>query len=195
MLILMIVVVEGPSAAGKTTWCRRHAPRWLPEPGRWTMAEILRYQRDRWRKAVDADTAGELIVLDGDPFKLYCTWAQRKLDQITEADWRDEVERFRRHFARNEYGLADLVLYADPPVDVLIRHKEADSTRTRRNFDLHIAMRPYFRQWYEAVADLDRARVLWEHPSIGITEALIKLGPRPARSGADLFDRLLDLIV
>ena len=157
--------------------------------------EILRYQRDRWRKAVDADTAGELIVLDGDPFKLYYSWAQRQLDHITEADWRDEVKGSRRQFALDEYGLADLVLYADPGVDVLIRHKKSDSTRTRRNFDLHIAMRPYMRQWYEAVADLDRARVVWEHPSSGITEALTKLGPRPDRSGADIFDRLLDLIV
>jgi hypothetical protein len=83
------------------------------EPGTWTTEEILRYERDRWRKAVDADTAGELIVLDGDPFKLYYTWAQRKLDQIAEADWRDEVERFAAILRDDEYGLADLVLYAD----------------------------------------------------------------------------------
>ena len=27
----MIVVVEGPSAAGKTTWCRRHLTIFVPE--------------------------------------------------------------------------------------------------------------------------------------------------------------------
>jgi hypothetical protein len=192
MLMMVIVVVEGPSAAGKTTWCRRHASRWLAEPGRWTMDEIFRYQRDRWREALDADAAGDLIVLDGDPFKLYYAWAQWNLDQITAADWRSEVERFRRHFARHEHGIADLVLYADPPIGDLIRRKEADPGRARRNFALHTAMRPYFRQWYQAVADLDPARVIWDHPASGISEAMFTLGARPARSSTNLFDRLLD---
>jgi hypothetical protein len=96
-LASVIVVVEGPSAAGKTTWCRRHASRWLPEPGRWPIEEVYRYQVGRWRQAVKADEAGEVIMLDGDPFKLYYFWAQFQLGRITEASWHHRGELAERH--------------------------------------------------------------------------------------------------
>lgn len=188
---MVIIVVEGPSAAGKTTWCKQHAPRWLPEPGRWSTEEIHRFQLDRWQQAVSADAAGEVIVLDGDPFKLYYDWAQRQLDQISESTWSEEVDRARNLFNRGAYGLADVVLYSDPGIDELTRRKSQDTSRRRRNFERHTAMRPYFRQWYEAVASLDPARVIWHLPATGIPDTLIALGPRQVRSGSDLFDRLM----
>ncbi len=39
------------------------------------MDQILLYQVDRWRRAVAVDERGEVVVLDGDPFKLYYGWA------------------------------------------------------------------------------------------------------------------------
>ena len=187
----MIIVVEGPSAAGKTTWCTQHAPRWLPEPGRWSLDEVLRYQRQRWRDAVEADASGEVIVLDGDPFKLYYSWAQRKLGIATEEEWLAEVSRTRQQFSEGSYGISDLVLFADPGADELARRREADTTRRRRNFALHTAMRPYFRTWYEAVACLDPSRVIWHHPTTGLSEPTLNLGSRRDRSNVDLFDELL----
>lgn len=187
----MIVVVEGPSAAGKTTWCRRHARRWLPEPGRWPRERVLAYQRWRGREALQADAAGEVVVLDGDPFKLYYPYAQRWLGEITTGDWEAEVARARPLVAAGDHGLADLVLYADPGAAELARRRESDPTRTRRNFARHTAMRPAFRRWYEAVASLDPARVVWSHPDGGLTEELLAVGRRDPRSGAGLFDRLL----
>src|SRR4051794_5201410 len=97
-LVLVIVVVEGPSAAGKTTWCRMHARRWLPEPGALPMDENLHYQIDRWREAVACDARGELVVLDGDPFKLYYSWASWKVGHISESSWREHAEEARCRF-------------------------------------------------------------------------------------------------
>ena len=187
----MIVVVEGPSAAGKTTWCRRHADRWLPEPGRWPMDEVLAYQRGRWREAVRDDVAGEVVILDGDPFKLYYAYAQRCLGEITDHGWAAEVARVRPLVAGGDHGLADLILYADPGEAELARRRDRDAARTRRNFARHTAMRPAFRRWYEAVASLDPARVVWSHPARGLTDDLPAIGRRDPRSGADVFDRLL----
>ena len=156
------------------------------------MDEIRRYQLGRWHQAVAADEAGEVIVLDGDPFKLYYTWAQLRLGEITADEWDDQLSRTRQLFAHGDHGLADIVLYADPGVEELARRRGADTSRTRRNFDRHTAMRPYFRQWYEAVASIDPGRVIWEHPADGVSDALLKRGRRPHRSGSDLFDRLLE---
>ena len=188
----MIVVVEGPSAAGKTTWCRRHADLWLPEPGRWPWEEILRYQLDRWRQATEADAHGRVVVLDGDPVKLYYAWAQLKLGLISDDAWRAEVERVRALFLIGQFGLPDLVLYADPGADELARRKETDHTRTRRNFDLHLVMAPHFGTWFEALAALEPDRVRWEHPESGLDPELLALGRRRNRSDVNQLDALLD---
>lgn len=187
----MIVVVEGPSATGKTTWCRRHAPRWLPEAGRWSTDDILRYQIDRWRRALASDARGEVAVLDGDPFELYYSWAAWRVGNLSETDWEAAVETTRRHFVAGDYGLADLILYADPGEDELRRRREADNARSRRNFGLHTSMRPYLRQWYEAISRLDPTRVVWEHPADGLTADLLAIGPRPARPDPERFDVLI----
>ena len=190
-LVIVIVVVEGPSAAGKTTWCRDDASTWLAEPGRWPMEEILRYQIERWRKAVAADARGEIVVLDGDPFKLYYSWASWRVGHITDEQWSEALEAARHQFVEGNYGLADLILYADPGLEELRRRRDADATRLRRNFELHTSMRPHFRAWYESVAALDRHRVVWEHPDGGLTDELLAIGRRPERSDPRLFEKLL----
>lgn len=155
------------------------------------MERVLAYQRSRWREALRADAAGEVVVLDGDPFKLYYPYARRWLGEITAGDWESEVARVRPLVAAGNHGLADLVLYADPGAPELARRRDGDPTRTRRNFARHTAMRPAFRRWYAAVASLDPARVVWSHPAGGLTDDLLAVGRRDPRSGAVLFDRLL----
>lgn len=190
----MIVVVEGPSAAGKTTWCARHATDWLPEPGRWSMDEILRYQIGRWRHAVAADEQGETVVLDGDPFKLYLDWARWRAGASSESQWEAAVAVARRSVAAGDLGLADLILYSDPGEEELRRRKESDRTRSRRNFARNTAMRHRFRQWYEAVGALDADRVIWEHPSEGLGDRHLQVGRRSGRSAPATFDALLGLL-
>lgn len=117
---------------------------------------------------------------------------QWRVGQTNDAEWREAAERGRKRFAFGDYGLADLVLYADPGIERLRRHKEGDLTRRRHNFDLHTSMRPYFQQWYESVANLDPDRVIWHHPTDGISADLLRVGRRPQRSSVKLLDRVLD---
>jgi hypothetical protein len=81
-------------------------------------------------------------------------------------------------------------MYANPNVD-LMRRKAIDASRTRRNFELHTAMRPYFPRWYEAVASLDPARVVWEHPANAISGVLLDLARdaivRPSSCSTDFW--------
>ena len=130
-------------------------------------------------------------MLDGDPFKLYYSWAEWRVGALDESDWEAKVEATRRQLINGDYGIADLVLYSDPGEVELRRRKKADRTRSRRSFERHTAMRPYFAQWYEAVSTLDPSRVVWEHPADGLSEDLLALGRRRSRSDPELFDRLL----
>ena len=83
----MIVVVEGASAAGKSTWCAAHArgltvPELrLPDPRAafgldegqaamfWSHANAA-----RWRLALDMEAQNGTAVCDTDPFKLHYVW-------------------------------------------------------------------------------------------------------------------------
>ena len=83
----MIVVIEGISAAGKTTWCRAHWPAFVREapppaeaPDRAsTPAAAARYWAERnaqrWRAAQAREAIDGIAVCDSDPFKLHYVWS------------------------------------------------------------------------------------------------------------------------
>ena len=137
-------------------------------------------------------------MLDGDPLKLWYAYAERVAGSIAEPAWRAALEQARHDVEGGDLGFADLVLYGDPGVDELLRRKEADRTRTRRNFERHTAMAPSFRRWYEALADVDATtdgaeRVIWELPESGLDGVLRSgpIDPRPVRSDVGLLDAVL----
>ena len=203
----MIVVVEGISAAGKTTWCTRHArgvtvPEASPPldaPSRTASPEAAaRYWADRnaerWRAALALESREGLAVCDTDPFKLHYLWS---LWWIGEGDrdafWR-EAEVNRALFASGELGLADLVLVAATTPEAARQHREADAPRPRRNFDRHARLYDPLLRWYSAVERLDATRVRWSLPDVSAAELVGGMTPRPRRSSvADLDALLLDL--
>lgn len=81
----MIVAVEGPSAAGKTTWCKRAAVEFVPEyapigtgPDGSDAVGQARYWTDvntaRWSKALDLEDRVQMAICDTDPMKLHYSW-------------------------------------------------------------------------------------------------------------------------
>lgn len=150
----------------------------------------------RWAAAVDAERRAPLVLCDCDPFKLCYTWSLWRIGHSPAGEWRAARDASRRMFAGNRLGVADLILVSIPGQDALAARRQADKTRTRRNFDLHRRLAEPIREWYQAVSDLDAAaeRVCWLHPPDGAGE-LARVGPRATRSGTDLFDRLIDQLL
>ncbi len=95
----MIVVVEGISAAGKTTWCRSHAgehliPETFPSDRGNQPAQGLataRYWTDwnvkRWGDALAMEAARGLAVCDTDPLKLHYSWTLFQAGAGQRAQW------------------------------------------------------------------------------------------------------------
>jgi len=84
----MIVVVEGPTAAGKTSWCRRYVGRFVPEnaaTGREPTDAVLlarhwaREGMRRWAEAAELERADGLAFCDTDPVKLHYAWGMAAL--------------------------------------------------------------------------------------------------------------------
>jgi hypothetical protein len=198
----VIIVVEGPSAAGKSTWIAAHcqpatvigeAPAG-PAPDRSTdpdgaAAHWAGISAARWRAATDAEQHTGLAVCDTDPVKLHYVWSLWRTGHASRRQWQAELTATRRLFAQHRLGFADLILIEIPDPATLAARRRADPTRRRRNFDLHAKLADPLREWYHAVAQLDPARVRWELPATGIPA--IAPGPRPVRTGTDTFDAFI----
>lgn len=200
----MIVVVEGPSAAGKTTWTARHcdpatvvaettatetadAPDQREHP--LAFAEFwARLNGARWEQALRIERERGVAVCDSDPFKLHYAWTLWRIGHVNREDWTLALEAGRRAFAADRLGLADLILVTIPDAETLTRRHEADRSRRRRNFDLHAQLAAALAEWYRAVEQLDPARVIWHLPPEGLP---VRLRPREPRTGMQLFDALL----
>ncbi len=201
----MIVVVEGPSGAGKTTWCRTHGGSHallesLPDasvvPADEEAAAHFWVKRNvaRWAEVHAREQRDGLVVVDTDPFKLHFTWTLYQSGQTSERAWILMRDVARDAFVAGRYGLADLIFVADIDMATLRERKASDPTRTRRNFERHAQLRDSLLRWYRAIDALEPGRVVFGLPDSGIAPELLALAPRRERSGAAIFDRLLALL-
>ena len=203
----MIVVVEGPSAAGKTTWCRTHFPEWTVwehtvldsarAPDRKTdpmaAAEYwANFNRTRWRQALEIEAEYGIAVCDTDPFKLHYVWSLWRIGKGECLDWDYEAQLNREMFAAGEIGIADLVLVSLPDADTLRQRKGDDSTRRRGHFELHVQLTEPLRDWYGAISALDPSRVICSLPEGGLASDHLVQGVRQNRTGSELFDQVIN---
>ena len=196
----MIVAIEGPSAAGKTTWCLRHAERFVAEyaptgdePDE-THPEAqasywVRVNSRRWSQALELETATGSAIRDSDPLKLHYSWCLTMIGAAPRSRWESELDITRRAFEVRALGLADLVLFGAPPLERLLAQRAGDVTRRRRHFDLHARLRDPLVEWYQAVEALDPGRVIWELADQGIPDPPPL--PRSVRTSTDLLDALV----
>ena len=198
----MIIVVEGPSAAGKSTWIAAHcrpatvigetpggsAPDRAIDPAG-AAAHWAAISAARWHAAGQAEQQTGLAVCDTDPFKLHYVWSLWRTGHASRRQWRAELTATRQLFAQHRLGIADLILIEIPDPATLAARRRADLTRRRRNFGLHAQLAGPLRDWYHAVEQLDPRRVRWELPATGISG--ITSGPRRDRTGPDAFDALI----
>ncbi|MEV6490065.1 hypothetical protein AB0M20_15800 [Actinoplanes sp. NPDC051633] len=193
----MIVVVEGPTAAGKTTWCRRHVGRFVGEAAH-TGAEPIdgvalarhwaRVSMRRWAEAQELERTDGVAFCDTDPIKLHYAWGMAALGLAPRAPFDRELAVLRAAMRTGRLGFADAVLVGLPEVAELRSRRDEDTTRRRRNFATHVQLREPLRQWYEALDGLDPGRVFWELPDTGVPKLP---EPRAQRSSVDLLDALI----
>lgn len=195
----MIIVIEGISAAGKSTWCAAQGgDAVVPEHGRIadapgaesSEAEVARFWAarnvDRWRAALATEQRCRTAICDTDPLKLHYTWGLRQLGVVSERHWQAAVAATRHTIAAGEIGFADA--YFVQPVDPAVATSRAagDVRRTRRNFALHLRLQPSLLDWYRT---LDR--VLPGRVAFGWPDALPQLSPRERCPGPAVFDALI----
>lgn len=196
----VIVVVEGPTAAGKTTWCCRQVGRFVaeyrptgtePADGQALARHWARVAMGRWAEAEELERADGIAYCDTDPVKLHYAWGMAALGLAPRARFDRELAVLRVAFRTGRLGFADAVLVGLPDVAVLQERRDRDETRRRRNFATHVRLHEPLRQWYETLDSLETGRVIWELPADGPPKLP---EPRADRESADLLDALVDAL-
>ena len=168
----MIVVVEGPSAAGKTTWVAAHGGgasvvlEELPavevtDDPRGAARFWAEHGASRWARALEVERRTGLAVCDTDPLKLHYAWSTWQIGAATARDFDLGVTAYREAVADRRLGFADRYLVSIPDVGVLDARRQADPARRRRNFDVHRRLGEPLRQWYAALEAVRPGSVRW----------------------------------
>jgi hypothetical protein len=198
----MIIVIEGISAAGKSTWCAAHAPgQTVPETGPladvpdaraapevtarfWAARNVV-----RWHAARAMEKSALLAVCDTDPFKLHYTWGLRQLGLISAADWLAAAAATRETIAARQLGFADAYFVQPIEPDRARVQAAGDPTRRRRNLDRHVSLQPSLLAWYRAIDQVLPGRVHFAWPP-----ALPAVPQQTRYPGVAVFDRLIAML-
>ncbi|MEV4638213.1 hypothetical protein AB0J80_12760 [Actinoplanes sp. NPDC049548] len=193
----MIVVVEGPTAAGKTSWCRRYVGRFVPEAaatgrepadGVAAARHWVRTGVQRWSAALELERQDGIAFCDTDPVKLHYAWGMAALGLAPRAQFDRELAVTREAFRSRRLGFADAVLVSLPDVETLRQRRDGDATRRRRNFAAHVQLREPLQQWYATLSTLSPGRVVWDLPFEGVPKLP---EPRTDRCAVELLDSLV----
>ncbi len=197
----MIIAVEGPSAAGKTTWCRASGGQFVAEyasnrqePDESDLVAQANFWAEvnaqRWTQALILEEAAGQAICDGDPLKLHYSWCLAAVGAAPISRFEHELTAVRQMFAQRRLGFADVVLLSNPGHQQLGLQRNSDPTRRRRDFNLHARLAEPLSEWYAAVNRLDGAgRVFHEFPAD--LDAAASVPPRSDRCDQQLIDRLL----
>lgn len=198
----MIVVVEGISACGKTTWCARQG-------GQHVVAEHGRFENvpdrtadpigaatfwaernvDRWQAALAMEAQSAWAVCDSDPLKLHYIWTLWQIGEASEHDWRVELDATRETIAQGRIGFADCYIVGRIDPQLARERAKADTTRRRGNFELHVRLQQALLSWYSAMAQVRPASVLFELPA-----AMPAVESREGRYSLAAFDQMIALL-
>ena len=202
----MIVVVEGISASGKTTWCRKHAPGFtIPEtgpredaPDPTLSAEAaarfwVEQGEHRWKAACTIERSRGVAVCDTDPIKLHYIWSLRRIGVVAERAWQAEHIATRDAIADGRIGFADAYLVKLIEPWRARQQRNADPTRSRRNFELHVKLLEPLAKWYEALEAVLPDAVIWNLPDTGLGR-LSNRGNRSTENAVQVFDEMIGLL-
>ncbi len=199
----MIVAIEGPSAAGKTTWCQTYcanswvqeAPYHIAAPDLYAdPAEVGRFwvehNASNWQRALELEREHGVAICDGDPFHLYFAWSLWKSGALNGDLFSVELELYREKFERRQMGFADLILWLDAPEGELRLRAKNDSNRPRKRHEIYLALVPWMKTWFDARERLLADSVLPLRADLGLEQ--LSTVARPQRYDTAVLNRMIE---
>ena len=114
-----------------------------------------------------ADRTG-LAVCDTDPLKLHYNFSLWRIGELAPDHWRLARDLTRSAIGAGRLGFADLFLFRSIDPDRARLHRDADPSRRRRSFELHLRHGPPLEAWYRAIEQTLSGSVIWDWPEDGV---------------------------
>jgi hypothetical protein len=204
----VIVVLEGISAAGKTTFARQFGEgRFVPEiPVKGTLPDKnadldvhaqfwAEHNVRKFQMALEIEREHGFAVCDTDPMKIHYSWCMERAG----FHWPDKFAHsqvfVRGAIDAGRLGFADLYLVKRIEPAVARAQKDGDPTRRRGNFDQHLALQPHLMDWFMTMSEVLPGRVRWAFPEKDalLTELKEKAPEEdPRRFDVSVFDALIE---
>lgn len=198
----MILVVEGISACGKTTWSTRHGGQQvIAEHGRFanvpdrrqdpfaTAAFWAERNVERWQQALAMERHSSWALCDSDPLKLHYIWSLWQIGEASEKDWKIELDATRTTIAQGRIGFADRYCVGRIEPQLARERAKADLTRRRSGFELHVRLQPALLAWYSALEKVLPGRV-----QFGLPGAMPAVETLAQRYSLTAFDQMIALL-
>lgn len=211
----MIIVVEGPSAVGKTTLLR-HLPTshvvsedWSAlgfPPEQWPDLDTsagqafgVRASSHRWKLLCDVEHQFGRAYADTDPLKLYYNFALALHGTRSRAQLAMTFELCRHAMKTEQLGFADRVVFLRATSATLRSRKQQDASRQRRRFDLHVELIDAFAHYYMLLEQIRPGTVtFYDTDQDGSTLPILSLPlsqhPPYARFDVHTFDALQEAV-
>ena len=202
VVVTMILVVEGISASGKTTWCAKHGGQQvIPEHGRFdnvpdrikvpvgTAAFWAERNVERWQAALAMEEVSSWALCDSDPLKLHYIWCLWQIGEACERDWQFELNATRETIAQGRIGFADGYIVGRIDPQLARERAKADTTRRRSGFELHVRLQQALLVWYSAIDEVLPGRVRFGFPA-----AMPTLENLDERYALAAFDQMIELL-
>lgn len=183
----VIIVVEGPSASGKTTWGQAHAPDVVvaesaPADPPEDASSAARFWAEngarRWEQAIATEQRAGVSVCDTDPLKLHYSWSLWRIGAGSSQVFKRQVDAYREMMSDRRIGFADAYFVSIPDPEVLELRRTGDLGRRRRNFALHARLGEPLREWYAALEEVRPGSVRWGFPDEGVGQPVESGRPR-----------------
>lgn len=204
----MIIVLEGISAAGKTTFARQfgeahHVPEFPDQgvaPGKDDPAEIhaaywVEHNARRFEAALAVEREHGFAICDTEPFKSHFDWCMARAGSKPFDIFDAAVPLAREAITAQRLGFGNRYYVKRIVPEVARAQKEGDATRSRRNFEQHLALQPHLMDWFEALAKALPGRVEFAFPDKDalLTELKNKTPEvNPRRFDVSVFDALIE---
>lgn len=208
----MLIVVEGPTAVGKTTWLRALPPEqvvaeeWealgIPRGGGPADPDGVEAQAfwvaansRRWSLALEAERQHGLACVDTNPLKLYYNFALVAEGLMDRVVFEAGFQHTRAAMAEGRLGFADHIVLLTASPAALAARKAGDPNRSRRHFASNVRLGPALQAYHATLEELRPGTVRvfeTENSPLPAAESLLSQlePPRWPRSDLATLDRL-----
>ena len=203
----MIVVIEGISAVGKTTFAGRFGRRWIPEfveqgeaPAPSDRAEVVasywvEHNVRRFQAAVEVEAEYGFAVCDTEPWKSHFDWSMARAGFRTMDVFDAAIPIVREAILARRLGFGGRYYVKRIAPHVARVQKDGDATRTRRNFEMHLALQPHLLEWFDVLSKVLPDRVHFGFPDYEDLHAELTNGLRAATDSRRFDVSVLDELV